>query len=153
MTIDILDQTDTLNNTQIELLADILTYAIHQEKFASEIEVSVTIVTNDEIKKLNEQYRHIDEATDVLSFEMDDPFKPIDEDNVERVITIGDIIISMDKIKEQAKEYNHSFERELAFLTVHGFLHLIGYTHDTKEEEKAMFQKQESILEEFRLGR
>lgn len=153
MMIDISDLTDTLNDTHIKLLKNILMFAIKYEKIESDIEVSVTIVTNEEIRKLNNQYRKIDEPTDVLSFEMDDPFKELNDDDMQKVITVGDIIISVDKAKEQAKEYNHSFERELAFLTVHGFLHLIGYTHDVEEEEKIMFNKQESILEEFQLGR
>jgi len=66
---------------------------------------------------------------------------------------LGDIVISVDKAKEQAVEYNHSLERELGFLTVHGFLHLLGYDHMTEEDEKKMFQKQEAILEEFGLER
>jgi probable rRNA maturation factor len=68
-------------------------------------------------------------------------------------VVLGDIIISVEKAKEQAEEYNHSFERELGFLAVHGLLHLLGYDHMTEQDEKEMFQKQEEILGEFNLGR
>lgn len=88
----------------------------------------------------------------MLSFEMDNPFREVDPD-FDMPIMLGDIIISVDKAEEQAERYNHPFTREIAFLAVHGFLHLLGYTHDDKEEEKVMFQKQEAILEEFNLER
>jgi len=150
--IDITDQTNILTKEHIQLMKDILTYAIQQEDFKNNIELSVSIVTNEEIHQLNKQYRMIDAPTDVLSFEIESPFETIGE-NFHRIVTIGDIIISVEKVQEQATEYNHSFERELAFLTIHGFLHLIGYTHDTTEEETVMFNKQERILKEFQLER
>lgn len=152
MNIDIVDETNTLDTTHIQLLKDILSFAIKHENIKNKIELSVTIVTNDDIKKLNKQYRSIDEPTDVLSFEMGDPFQETD-DTFLFPIPIGDIIISIDKVIEQSKSYHHSFERELAFLTIHGFLHLLGYTHDEEEDEKLMFSKQEQILKEFQLER
>lgn len=153
MNIDIIDKTNRLTNDDIKLLKNILTFAYKKEKIKNDIEVSLTIVTNEEIKKLNKQYRNIDEPTDVLSFEMYDPYVELDDEFKQIPIPIGDIIISIDKVEEQAKRYNHSFERELAFLTVHGFLHLLGYTHDDVEEEKIMFIRQEQILKEFQLER
>lgn len=153
MNIDIIDKTNRLTNDDIKLLKNILTFAYKKEKIKNDIEVSLTIVSNEEIKKLNKQYRNIDEPTDVLSFEMYDPYVELDDEFKQIPIPIGDIIISIDKVEEQAKRYNHSFERELAFLTVHGFLHLLGYTHDDVEEEKIMFIRQEQILKEFQLER
>lgn len=152
MQIDIIDQTNQLTNKQVELMRKVLAFAGEREKITDNVELSITIVTNKEIKALNAQYRNKNEATDVLSFEMDNRFREVDSE-IDIPIMLGDIIISYDKIKEQSERYNHSFEREIAFLALHGLLHLLGYTHDSKEEEEVMFQKQESILEEFKLER
>ncbi len=152
MQIDIIDQTNHLTNKQVELMRNVLAFAGEREKITDNVELSITIVTNKEIKALNAQYRNKNEATDVLSFEMDNRFREVDN-QIDIPIMLGDIIISYDKIKEQSERYNHSFEREIAFLALHGLLHLLGYTHDSKEEEGVMFQKQESILEEFKLER
>lgn len=99
--------------------------------------ISVVLIDNDSIHAMNKQYRHKDYATDVLSFE-----------NTDEGDELGDIIISIDKAKEQALQYGHSFERELAFLSVHGFLHCLGYDHETKEEEDIMTSLQEVILKQ-----
>jgi len=152
MQIDISDQTDKLSTVHEDLLQRVLAFAAEKEKVNATAEVSVTMVTNETIKSLNEQYRHKNEATDVLSFEMDNPMRST-ENTAAMPIMLGDIVISYDKVIEQAERYNHSFERELAFLVLHGFLHLLGYTHDDKEEETVMFQKQETILEDFKLER
>lgn len=152
MQIDIIDQTNHLTIKQVELMRNVLAFAGEREKITDNVELSITIVTNKEIKALNAQYRNKNEATDVLSFEMDNRFREVDN-QIDIPIMLGDIIISYDKIKEQSERYNHSFEREIAFLALHGLLHLLGYTHDSKEEEEVMFQKQESILEEFKLER
>ncbi|MCI0181867.1 MAG: rRNA maturation RNase YbeY [Acidibacillus sp.] len=112
----------------------------------SESEVSITIVDNTTIQELNRDYRGLDQVTDVLSFAMlegDD--EPIIEAE-EGVQTLGDIVISFPRLCEQASEYGHSIQRELAFLTAHGFYHLLGYDHQTKETEQAMFGLQESVL-------
>ncbi|MFA7075751.1 MAG: rRNA maturation RNase YbeY [Candidatus Izemoplasmatales bacterium] len=105
-------------------------------KFNQKIIINVVLVNDEEIHTMNLNYRKIDRPTDVLSFENEDY---TDE--------IGDIFISIDKTKEQALSYNHSFERELAFLSVHGFLHCLGYDHLDKEDEKEMFEIQDEILE------
>lgn len=99
-------------------------------------------------------YRNVDEPTDVISFEMQE-FKPgeIKQINKRQPLVLGDIIICVEIAKEQAHTYNHSFKRELGFLIVHGFLHLLGYDHMTKEEEQNMFRKQADLLEEFGLER
>ncbi|HLS66453.1 MAG TPA: rRNA maturation RNase YbeY [Pseudogracilibacillus sp.] len=147
--IDVNDQTAEVKEKHINLIKKVLQYTLEHEKIMQQTEVAVTIVTNEQIKQLNKTYRNIDEATDVLSFEIDNPYVQ----SKQSVLHVGDIVISHDKVMEQATRYNHSYERELAFLAVHGMLHLLGYTHDDKEQEKTMFAKQERILEEFELER
>ncbi len=153
MHIDVYDKTETLSENQIQLLKDVLQFTAEKEKIVHDVELSLTIVTNEEIKHLNNQYRNKNEPTDVLSFQMDNPFMELENEINYGPLQIGDIIISIEKVNEQATRYNHSFDRELTFLAIHGFLHLLGYTHDNKENEKVMFQKQDTILEEFKLGR
>ncbi|MFC8688346.1 rRNA maturation RNase YbeY [Brevibacillus porteri] len=122
-------------------------------------EVVVTLVNNERIHELNRDYRGVDRPTDVLSFAMNEPGEGemeifIDEDEASEFPNmLGDIIISVPKAQEQAEDYGHSFERELGFLTVHGFLHLLGYDHGTPEEEKEMFSRQEKVLEQIGLTR
>ena len=109
--------------------------------------VSVSIVDNRYIHKINKKYRHIDRPTDVISFAFLD-----NENNYDKIlfspgpVVLGDIYISLEKAKEQAEEYGHSLHRELSFLFVHGLLHLLGYDHMNEEDEKVMFQLQEEIL-------
>ncbi len=111
--------------------------------------VSITIVDNERIHEINREYRGIDRPTDVISFAF------MDEDiNPENGLTnLGEIYISIEKARVQAKEYGHSFERELCFLLVHGLLHLLGYDHMEKEEEKVMFSLQDEILESLGITR
>ena len=109
---------------------------------------SIIFVTPEEIQKLNSEYRKIDRVTDVISFALED-----DEDKILDLRILGDIYICIDKMLEQAKEYGHSNKRELSFLTVHGLLHLLGYDHQTLEEEKEMFGLQDKILEEEKIVR
>lgn len=109
---------------------------------------SIIFVTPEEIQKLNREYRKIDCVTDVISFALED-----DEDKILDLRILGDIYICIDKMLEQAKEYGHSNKRELSFLTVHGLLHLLGYDHQTVEEEKEMFGLQDKILEEEKIVR
>jgi probable rRNA maturation factor len=109
-------------------------------------EFNVIIVDNPYIHKINKEYRNIDKPTDVISFALND--SPDNDD-----ILLGDIYISLDKVREQAKEYGHSELRELCFLTVHGFLHLLGYDHMEKADEEKMFKLQEELLNEFGIKR
>lgn len=122
----------------------------------SKLIMTITFTTPEEIRKINKKYRKIDRATDVLSFpmfekeELDEKIKNKDflyED------VLGDIIISIDKVREQAGEYGHSFERELSYMLVHGFYHLMGYDHIEKEDKKIMRPKEEKILNELKITR
>lgn len=135
----------------IEWIEKALVRAIHAEEMPL-VEVSVIVVDNDKIHEMNKQYREMDRHTDVLSFPLWENASEWEE-SVMDVIPLGDIVISLPKAKEQAAEYGHSLERELAFLATHGFLHLIGYLHDCEEEEQRMFQRQEQILSEIGLKR
>ncbi len=115
-------------------------------------ELSVTFTDNAGIRRLNAEYRNIDRETDVLSFPLYEAGKIKAE--AETYTPLGDIVISLEKADEQAKEYGHSFEREVAFLTVHSVLHLLGYDHELSEDdERIMFEKQEEILRKMKLGR
>ena len=122
---------------------------LRHEKFDREAEVSVTFTDNEQIHALNLSYRGVDRPTDVLSFPMDDE----DFDDGECAV-LGDIVISLEKADAQAKDYGHSFEREVGFLTVHSMLHLLGYDHELSEaDEKEMFDRQNAILAEMKLER
>lgn len=110
---------------------------------------NVIIVNNKKIHEINREYRNIDRETDVISFALEDD-KTINDSPIR---VLGDIYISIDKAKEQAKEYNHSLKRELCFLMTHGFLHLLGYDHMKKEDEEIMFPLQEKILNEYGVSR
>lgn len=109
---------------------------------------SVIIVDNAKIHEINKQYRGIDRPTDVISFALEE-----DENYEVKERLLGDIYISIDKVYEQAKEYNHSVKRELFFLVTHGFLHLLGYDHMEKDEEEEMFSLQEKILDSYGVKR
>ncbi len=134
------EQEELLTSEQLDTLVHLLEKAAELEGI-SEKEVAITFVDNERIRELNQQFRNKDKTTDVLSF-------PLDEEDA-----LGDIIISIPKVREQAEEYGHSFERELGFLTVHGFLHLLGYDHETEAQEREMFARQEQILQVFGLIR
>ncbi|QDP40643.1 rRNA maturation RNase YbeY [Radiobacillus deserti] len=154
MQIDFQDATNQVKPEHIELVEKLLVQAAQLENVAEDAELSVSFVDNDEIQIINRDYRNKDKPTDVISFAMQenvDDEPEIMGDN--GPLLLGDIIISVDKAEEQAKDYKHSFERELGFLAVHGFLHLLGYDHMNEEDEKKMFGRQEEILHAFGLSR
>lgn len=133
-------------NEDIKELSDIkivLDKAIEIEK-VGQVSFNVIIVDNEYIHKLNKEYRKIDRPTDVITFALED----YDDIHYEDFRLLGDVYISLDKAKEQSIEYGHSFKREICFLAVHGFLHLLGYDHMEKADEEVMFGKQELILNE-----
>ena len=144
------------NNTNTKLIGYqkrfrmIAKKALELNNLTKNYDVSVTIVDDETIHQMNKEYRHIDRPTDVLSF----AFNDYDEGIIDEPINeLGDIIISIDTCKRQAKEYGHSFEREMCFLFTHGFLHLLGYDHMEKEDEVEMFKMQDIILNELEILR
>jgi probable rRNA maturation factor len=150
-----MDNVEIFNETNeevkdLEILKPLLEFARIKENLEdTELEFSVIIVDNKRIHEINKEYRGIDRPTDVISFALEDN----EEIEFDHYRVLGDIYISIDKVKEQAKAYGHSEKRELAFLTIHGFLHLLGYDHMEPEDEKVMFGKQEEILNEFGITR
>ncbi|NLN14922.1 MAG: rRNA maturation RNase YbeY [Tissierellia bacterium] len=125
-----------------EIIKRVVKESLLVEGLGLDYEVSVSLVDNEEIQQLNREYRGVDRPTDVLSFPLEDEFGllPI----------LGDIVISIEKAKEQAEEFNHSLEREIAYLTAHSMLHLMGYDHMEEEEKKAMRSKEKEVMK--RLG-
>ena len=139
-----------------KLILQVVEQGLLSEKIEQEVEMSVVLVDADQIRELNAEYRGIDRSTDVLSFAQEDgdvEFPEIEEISFR---LLGDIVLAVDVALEQANTYQHSFEREVAFLTAHGLLHLLGYDHGDLEEDEnleRMLQKQESILTTLGLHR
>ena len=134
---------------ELETVEKVLDSAIEKEGLEG-INFNLIIVDNPYIHELNKNYRNIDRETDVITFALeDDDTMVLPED----VRVLGDIYISIDKARAQAEEYGHSFLREICFLAVHGFYHLLGYDHQTPEEEKVMFGKQEEVLSSYGITR
>lgn len=149
------DETETISEEIQELVTNLLRHAAIEEGFSGETEVSVTFMFDEAIQKVNAEYRGIDEATDVISFALEE----MSEGEVAIIaeqgmpVVLGDIIISVDTAYRQAKEYGHEFNREIGFLALHGFLHLLSYDHLNKEDEVKMFSRQKEILATFGLER
>ena len=133
---------------ELDTINELLNFVVIKERLENCL-FNIILVDNDYIHKLNKEYRGIDRVTDVISFALEDSQDEVKLD----FRVLGDIYISVDKAKDQAKEYGHSFLRELSFLTIHGLLHLLGYDHMTKEEEEIMFKKQDELLNEFGITR
>ncbi|MEA5094409.1 Endoribonuclease YbeY [bioreactor metagenome] len=138
---DIMEITEA-NEKAIETAVETVLKAENQ---SGNYEVSVSFVSNEEIRSLNKDFRNVDSETDVLSFPMDD------DDEFDGVIILGDIVLSTQRIIEQANEFGHSLEREMIYLTVHSMLHLLGYDHMTTSEKEEMRQREKEIMKELQL--
>lgn len=148
-----------------KLIDEIIDYALKEEQVLIPYEVSVIYVDNESIKEINEETRGIDKATDVLSF----PMLDYDEKNVfkdcyvgyefsqidlnEGNLVLGDIVLSLERAKEQSEDFGHSFQREVCYLIIHSILHLLGYDHMEEEEKKVMRAREEEILNKFEIRR
>ena len=148
MDIEVFNETKENLEDILKELKEFLINVAKDEKLENVI-FNVIIVDNPTIHKLNKEYRGIDRETDVISFALEDD-KTF---NTTEVRMLGDIYISIDKVRSQAEEYGHSFKRELFFLSVHGLLHLLGYDHMKKEDEIIMFGKQEEVLKKYGIER
>lgn len=145
------------------LMNNVIKQSLEYEKCPYEVEVNIVITEDEEIRKVNAEYRNIDRATDVLSFPMIEYEVPGDFSHVEEdamlfhpetgELMLGDIMISIDKVYAQAEEYGHSVERELGFLTAHSMLHLCGYDHMEEEERTVMEERQRAIMDSVQLYR
>lgn len=158
MDLTLLDKTKTLSEEQLNLAMEIVEFASKDSvlDLSEDTEMSITFVNNEEIHEINREYREKDAPTDVISFALEDEGfdeLPINLEGFDIPRNIGDIIVSVEKIAEQANDFNHSFERELGFLVVHGFLHLNGYDHMNEADEKEMFDLQRKILDNYGLKR
>ena len=140
-----------------KIIQKVLEKCFEEEKIIdSKLMITITLTNAENIKEINKQYRNIDKTTDVLSFPMfekDELENKIKNRLFEHEDVLGDIIISIPKVEEQAKEYGHSFERELSYMIVHGFYHLMGYDHIKEEDKKEMRPKEEKILNQLNILR
>lgn len=146
--IEVFNKTDEI--VDLKALKELMEYALKKEQVETVI-FNLILIDNKTIHKMNLEYRGIDRPTDVISFALEDDKICPNIEGMPRIL--GDIYISIEKAKEQAELYGHSFKRELSFLAVHGLLHLLGYDHMEKEEEKVMFERQELILDGFGIKR
>lgn len=144
--IDVRKEGFVLEDSTVELIDRVANQTLEHLKRGKNFEISVSFVSDKEIRALNKAYLGNNYVTDVLSFPMEDEFGS-EYDNV----ILGDVVISIDKIKEQAMEFNHSFERELAYLFVHSLLHLFGYDHIDEEDKVKMRTEEKSIMDKLKL--
>ena len=147
MNVEIFNETNK-ELKELETLPGLIDYAIKYENLGNVI-FNVILVDEEKIHELNKEYRGIDRPTDVITFALEDNEDVVYED----FRLLGDIYICREKVYSQAEEYGYSVLRELSFLTIHGFLHLLGYDHMTKEDERVMFKRQEEILNGFGIKR
>lgn len=166
MTYDInYESSDVLDIPWEEIIRSVIDAALDQEGCPYEAEVSVTITDADEVHRINKEFRDIDRTTDVLSFPMCEYEEPANFDFLEEddaydcfnpgtgELLLGDIILSVQKIREQAAEYGHSITRELAFLTAHSMLHLMGYDHMTESDRILMEERQRMLMDTLNITR
>ncbi|MDR1473319.1 MAG: rRNA maturation RNase YbeY [Lactobacillales bacterium] len=158
MDIVINDKTGQMTLTELKQIEDLLNFAAGYLDVSIDSEMSVTFMDNLDIQTINRNYRGKDAPTDVISFGMEEKGKEelpifLDEEMETLPRNLGDIMISIEKAKEQAKAYGHSYKRELGFLAIHGFLHINGYDHQTSKEEKEMSKLQKEILDAYGLRR
>ena len=145
------------NSKYEEIIKKVVEQCFKEENMEdSKLYISITLTTPEHIHEINKQYRNVDRATDVLSFPMfekEEIDNKIAQKNFEYEDVLGDIVISIEQVEKQAKEYGHSFEREFAYMLVHGFYHLMGYDHIKEEDKVIMRPKEEKVLEKLGIRR
>lgn len=145
------------NKEYEEVIKKVINQCYKEEKIEnSKLFITITLTNPENIQKINKEYRNIDKPTDVLSFPMfekEELNKKIANNDFEYEDILGDIVISVQRVEEQAKEYGHSFERELSYMVVHGFYHLMGYDHIKEEDKNKMRPKEEKILQDLKIER
>lgn len=150
-----INNVETKDN-EAEIIKKVVSTVLDLEKIKHDVDVYITLTNNEEIHAINKEYRDVDRPTDVLSFPMYEKeeiptLKKEKQDDIEEIL--GDIIISIPKVIEQAQEYGHSYERELAYLTVHGMLHLLGYDHMEDDDKLVMREHEEAVLNKLDIHR
>ncbi len=153
-----LEYLDLEENKQYdEIIKKVVEQCFREENMEdSKLYISITLTTPEHIHEINKQYRNVDRTTDVLSFPMfekEEIDSKIANHDFEHEDVLGDIVISIEQVKKQAKEYGHSFEREFAYMLVHGFYHLMGYDHIKEEDKVIMRPKEENVLEKLGIRR
>lgn len=129
-----------------EIIKEVLSKCFKEEELGNHISITVTLTNPENIRNINRKYRQIDNPTDVLSFPMYEKEEISEVKQQKYEVILGDIVISIPKVEEQAEEYGHSFKRELSYMVVHGFYHLMGFDHMKEEEKAEMREKEENIL-------
>jgi len=157
MEITFLDETNSVGENKTQEIDALLQFAAGYLQLPEDTEMSVTFMDNAAIQVINREYRDKDMPTDVISFAFEEETDELpiifDEEMADMPRDLGDIMISIERAQEQAEEYGHSYDRELGFLALHGFLHINGYDHMTPEDEKEMFGRQKEILDAYGLKR
>ena len=144
--VDIIDDNNLVEDSTKDMLLKLLECAAEYENIDTEItEMSLSFVGKEEIQEINRDYRGKDVPTDVISF----AYHETEDFNIGPYDTLGDIIISLERVEEQASEYNHSFEREFYYVLTHGILHILGYDHIEEDDKKLMREREEAILSSF----
>ncbi|MDO5555273.1 MAG: rRNA maturation RNase YbeY [Clostridia bacterium] len=139
------------NEEYINILSKVLEKCFDEENLNDKkLYINIVLTNPQHIKKINKEYRNIDKETDVLSFPMFEK-EELEKRKSLNPDILGDIVISIDKVKKQAEEYEHSFERELSYMAVHGFYHLMGYDHIKENDKIIMRQKEENILKKLKI--
>ena len=134
-------ETIALSEEDRDLIQSLISFVVPKITEEAQVEVSVSFVEGEEIRALNRDFRGVDRVTDVLSFPMDEVYGDFRN--------LGDVIINTAKVKEQAREFGHSYRRELTYLTVHSLLHVVGYDHEEAGEKAAMREMEEALLAAF----
>ncbi len=142
-------------NEEWEKIIDrVITKCFEIEEMQSfKLYICVTLTTPENIHNLNKKFRNVDKETDVLSFPMFEKGEITELKDINHEESLGDIVISIDQVKKQSEEYGHSFERELSYMIVHGFYHLMGEDHIEEEDKKQMRKKEENVLEKLKITR
>ena len=134
------------NKEYEDIINKVIEECFRIENLNSNLYVSIVLTNPENIRKINSQYRNIDKETDVLSFPMFEKDELPELNNISHEEVLGDIVISIDRVQKQAEEYGHSFNRELSYMVVHGFYHLMGEDHIEEEDKKIMREKEEKVL-------
>lgn len=139
------------NAEYVDILNKVLEECFLEENLKDKkLYVNIVLTNPENIRKMNKEYRNIDKETDVLSFPMFEKYELENREILNEDI-LGDVVISIDRVSKQAKEYGHSFERELSYMAVHGFYHLMGYDHIDEEDKIIMRQKEEAVLKKLKI--
>lgn len=149
------DDHNQINEDMMTSIKNVIEKTLEMENIDFDVEISLSFVTDDQIRVLNKDFRNIDEATDVLSFPMYeiDEIRRLNLIEQEQYVALGDVVVSYEHAKKQADSFGHSYKREVCYLVCHSILHFLGYDHMNEEEKNIMRAKEEEVLEYFSITR